>query len=306
MCGAAFHPGSKGGGGGAWAQGQNGTAKAEDGRGKTKPQAAAGFKWATPEILEPLGTEHKALLKMIEGSQTREELTRHGELIPGLVDAIGSIILLRWPPASPEKSLERELAQAQTAERAAEKKHLDAKTAATKAREALAKAEAAEVTAEEDCVTAKAKVADLMQRGAALKSTGEDKEFKDAHDTMGIDDSTLAIEGAVGKVKSLVAALDTKGKSLTQQQLVLQGKGAGKGGTDRVEHPYKAPGEDAAADGSLDVQDMGPNTIAVVVDENKASHTQATLLLAKFEEMQRELNRGLAAFAELKAADKDL
>ena len=87
---------------------------------------------------------------------------------------------------------------------------------------------------------------------------------------------------------------------------MLQAKGAGKGGTDRVEHPYQAPGEDAAADGSLDVQAMGPNTIAVLVDENKASHTQATLLLAKFEEMQRELNRGLAAFAELKAADKDL
>ena len=51
---------------------------------------------------------------------------------------------------------------------------------------------------------------------------------------------------------------------------------------------------------------MGPNTIAVLVDENKASYTQATQLLAKFEEMQRELNRGLAAFAELKAADKDL
>ena len=170
-CGAAYsgkpaaNGHNKGTGKGSKEQGQDKSGPA-DTAGNSRPKPAANFKFATPQILEPLSEHLQAFLRVVEGAKDREALLAAAA---ELGEAALALAELRWPATSPDKECQRELTRAQQDERAAEKALGDARTATAKAKLQLDEAEAAEAKAVTAFEESKVKAAKLAAKLGALK-----------------------------------------------------------------------------------------------------------------------------------------
>ena len=268
----------------------------------SRPKASAGFKFATPAITDPLSEPLKNILKGIEGLEDREAILTAAERLPGLAEAVTSLLELRWPATTPDKEAQRDLARAQQEERTAEKAFGDAQATTAKARTTLAEAEAAEAVSLAAHEAAVAKSAEASARYSSLKNKGV---LPGADAAMTPGDGTVAIEADLGRVRRLVAAKEEVSKSYAQQRDLAVAKGMGKGkGTDAraASEPYVA----GSTESGVGASDLPAKDLQLMVDDSSKTAALMKEALASMEAFQKQYNEMLAKVNSLAGADSEL
>ena len=297
-CGSPYAgPPANGSGGKGTGKGQKEQGQDKPGN-SARPKPAAGFKFATPEILEPLSDHLQAFLRVVEGAKDSDALLAAAAPCPELGEAAIALAELRWPATSPDKECQRELTSAQQKEREAEKALGDAKAATAKARLQLTEAEATEAKAATLFEEAKVKAANLAIKLGALKGAETPADVAMAP-------STVLLETELGSVRKMIETKELKLKADAARLELHSAKAAGKGkpsGSDsRAEaEPYTT----TATEGEKETW-VGKDLRGLVEDGTKQT-AAAKEALTTLESLQKQMNSALAQVKLLASVDVDL